>query len=540
MSLTDDRRPGRNDGAGPAVPEQPRADHTSYQYGGVQQNADHIHNSFAETLDHLHAGKDLLRNGLYPDAIRSLQGFLEAVRRGGLTEDPPAAAEEKRSEAHLLIALAMLRRTRPSYRSPQEIEGICQHLHAAQARPLSAVLAAVVREDYYDSDRITVPRELAALAARFAPERLTPEEWTLLGEHVTPVPGTTWEALRQHRQELRPYLAPATAAPHDPYRQAAVARYFTPTPTPPVPVNPLPAHVMAGVGAALILGTCAGLFAADDLASALCVSLFLLAAGAGLVAGAVSKYGSWSAYGRKRRQFEAEWALAEPKPTDQEMQLWLEQDRDRIQARGAERHRLSIEPLEHGGDLLVHAQTVVGISNRTRLQTRTRPVPRTDGQPGFVPVTVTEPVPVARVRPGYQDGELRADHYHVLTLYLTRTRVCVYQCELEFQTGMVLSDEAQSFRYDDVVEISSRTVTADRRTQREANALFDDGSGRYIEIFADDRFELAIVNGNTIGMSIGLSAHATTGQGRRLAWGNQQVLGIVERMVWSQRERLER
>jgi hypothetical protein len=435
----------------------------------------------------------------------------------------------------VLVSVAMLAGAPPSYRSPGEIETIGRHLQAAPGQPLAAVLAALVREDFYDSDQLHVPDGLAALAAGLRADDLTESDWALLVRHVAPVAGHTWRTLRLHHGALPEYTSAALRGPEDPHRAPAVRRYFTPTPTPPAPVNTLPGHLMLGLGLTLILGIVVVTAASNSMANAFCASVVMLGGGIGLIAGSTTVYRKASAFRRHRAWFEQEWARAEPKPPDHQLDAWLRTDTAWITAKGAEQHRLNLTTDQHGGDLLVPPQTVVGISARTRTEVRTRMVPRPDGVPGFVPVDSAEEVPVALVREGDQQL-LRSDHYHVLTLYLTRTRVCVYQCELDFATGRILSDASQSFRYDDVVEVSSRTVSANRANAR----LQTQGSGTYVETFADDRFELSIVNGNSIGMSIGFSGQATAGNGRSIAWGNQKVRRIVERMVWSQRENASR
>jgi hypothetical protein len=503
------------------------------QYGGQSQFADNITNWFGEQRNHLEAGRRHLYDRLYPEACRSLRTFLEAVRMAA-PGDLPGTAERDRAEAHLLFGIAMLREALPSARSPREIEKIGRHLQAAAICPLAAVLATLVRDDFYVSDELLIPDRLKTLAARAEPADLSAEDWSLLSKHVAPIAGPTWARLREHRRDLPVFASKTVPRQANPDRAPAVRRYFTPTPEAPSPVSATPGHVLLGTAVLLLLGTWMWFAGARDKLDAFGWSAVLTCAAAGLLAASVAAYRERAGYLRKQAEYDQEYARAEPKPADAYLDRLLSADVAWICGKGARLHRLNLRD-ENGRDLLVPPQVVVGISEQSQTQTRIRMVPRSDGYSGFTPVAAEEDVLTARVREG-ADGRLRADSYHVVALYLTQTRVCVYHCELDFATGRITSDAAKAFRYDDVVEVSSRT----NRTPAEKSLklFFQPRSApAYVETRVDDRFELSIVNGNSIGMSIGFSDHAKLGRGRSIAWGNHKVRRIVERMVWSQRER---
>ncbi|MBN1174174.1 MAG: hypothetical protein JXA67_18530 [Micromonosporaceae bacterium] len=508
----------------------------SNQYGNFQQ-ADKIFNYHTgdDSDSRFQAGERNLYDRLYPAAARSFDEYFSRL------DQISSPASQQRETAHLYNVLALLSGDPPSYRSPRDAEQISAHLLAAQGHRWAAILAAYVKADYFDAAGMKTPAAFATLAAQVRFDSLTAEDVKFLSDHLAPIDGQLWQMFASHANQLgaavqiAPTATLAAAPAPDENRRIGVIKYFSPTPIQPAPVMATTAVALAWVGGFLLIvgiATC-GLGASNQNApGTACMGIPLLATAGGLLIAANTAFGRYRAYQRVLDEFRRQWAAAEPKPSDEQISSWLADDVKRIEVLGARRHRLSLNEADHGGDLLVVPQSVVGISRRTRDVMRTRMVPTAAG-----PMSVLEQAlePVARSKRG-RDGHLRADNYHVLVIYLTRSRVCAFECELELATRRLVSEEAQSFRYDDVIKIASETISAPHELQRAVNMMFDDGSGRYSQIYVDDRFTLSTVDGGRIVVSIGFSGRTTTGQGTSIAWGNQQVLGIVERMVWSQKE----
>jgi hypothetical protein len=109
-----------------------------------------------------------------------------------------------------------------------------------------------------------------------------------------------------------------------------------------------------------------------------------------------------------------------------------------------------------------------------------------------------------------------SDHYHVVLVYLTRHRVCVFRGELEFRTGQLVAPVIQAFPYNDVVAVSPRTAATQMR--------YDDGSGRYRVTKLDGGFAVTLVDGDSVEASASLAA----GERRvEVAWPNEAAYRTV-------------
>lgn len=249
----------------------------------------------------------------------------------------------------------------------------------------------------------------------------------------------------------------------DPYkklspRQAAVRRYFTPTPRFPRIVGPAAAAV---IGLILIV---AGLGSAAPL-TVIGVVLVVVAA--------------WKVIPRVMR-YRRLWALAEPKPTDRQMDLWLTEAFD--PARDAGFRRLHLEP----SDLLKEDEPpllVVGF-------------PEDDEFPSQFAVG--------------KDGVLRSAYYHILVIYMTEWHLSTYRCVLQMETGAFISDETHEFTYRDIVSVATSsdriTLPAPLDHSKRSGAL-DEGKGegaaeqstkkRVLELTTEQYFRLRVSNDET-------------------------------------------
>ena len=201
---------------------------------------------------------------------------------------------------------------------------------------------------------------------------------------------------------------------YDPYgnltaRAAAVRRYFTPLPRFPR---------IIGIAIAALIGL---ILVLSGLGSSAFVSVVGLLV---LIFAAVRGVPRILDYRRRR-------ALAEPKPSDDQMDQWL---MDAFEpARRAGFRRLDLEP----SDLLNPDQEpllVVGF-------------PQGDGRT----------YKLARGK----DGRLRASHYDLLVVYMTEWHLSTYQCTLDMETGALGADETHEFAYRDIVSVAT---TSDRVT----------------------------------------------------------------------------
>jgi hypothetical protein len=191
----------------------------------------------------------------------------------------------------------------------------------------------------------------------------------------------------------------------DPYahltaREAAVRRYFTPTP--PFP-RVILSSVVTLVGFILLLSAAASAFLAI-------AGVIVIILGARKCVPRISRY-----YRDKK--------FAEPKPTDAQMDLWLAEALDPARSEGFK--RLDI----------VQDQVI---------------------DPGTPPLLVVGFPQAASYRLARgRDGLVRSDKYDILVVYLTNWHLCTYQCILDMETGAFISDETREFHYRDVLSVAT-------------------------------------------------------------------------------------
>ena len=477
----------------------------------------------------------------FTDGVRALAEHRYPQARSWFTEylangaGPHAAS--RRQQAHGYLALVMLAQAPPSYRTPRDIEQVVGHLSTATPCQLTYTLAALVKEDYFDADGVSPPPALSGLAGRWHVEELTAQEIRLLAAHLAPTPGPAWQRLSDYAADQfgidvqQPPLA--EAPPPDRGRQLGVIRYFMPVPRPPASTRRADPFTLMTFGGGVLLLPLLGLFVSVPWYVAVLATVLFVVIGVGLFFFGVITYWEYRDERRRLRQHERARAAAEPRPSDQQLDDWLRLDIERIVALGAHRHRLNRHEVHHGGDLLIAPQAAVGVSTLQRGDTRTVRIRDPFARSGYR--SVHQRVPLAKCRLG-RDGRLRADHYRVLVMYLATRRIGIFECELDFASGRLLSESTHAFSYEDVVTISARTVAPTSDVQEALNVLFDDGSGTYTRIFFDDRFTISLADSGRIEVSVGLSGHSTRRQGVEVAWGNRRVQRVVERMIWSRRE----
>ncbi|MGR6317593.1 hypothetical protein Q2K19_04960 [Micromonospora soli] len=493
---------------------------TFFQSGSVQ-NADKIYN-FGDNSDPMAAGRRLLDERAYRQAAQCFERFLAQ----GASQQ-----SSKRAEANVLVAIAMLARHPPSYRTPEQATKIVHHLMAAETS-LAAVVAGLVRDDYYLSVGISDPSDLATLASTAEPANLTLDELNLIERHLAAVPGRTWERLRAHCRSLGIHLPAAAAGPPSAMTTTArligVSKYFVTLPPAPPPDRGGLAATLVGLGLGLALLPCGGLYVETRWYVGL--ALLILLPAVGVVVGLVG-IGLWrdSQQDRKARQrYEEARAAAAGGPSDKQMDTWLEQD---VMARGARRLRLNPALVAGSGDLLVEPQAAVGVSRLESDQTVEQVVAQ--GNSTRIRV-VRKRTTLGKTRVG-KDGKLRSDHYEVLVLYLSAHRASVFKCDLDLATRQLLTEETVTFHYRDVVSISSRTIVLPKSAEG-AIPILDAVSGRNMRHFADSRFTLSLVNGQHLEVSVALN---TDNRELEVAWANSDVHQVVERMVWSRKEQEE-
>jgi hypothetical protein len=464
------------------------------------------------------AGRNALKNGLYPLAVQKFEEFLTTVDDIELDErdaqdaedaqdapDSRAARdrEENLTAAHLYAALAMLNAGPPSHRAPEEIFRITDHLERAIGTGASTersaqakVVLAIVTEDYYSSVGMETPgakdeAEVLQLAVNDLGSEGANELVTALAE---PEHSETWRILLKRGRELGLDVPPEPeqqqeAKIGDPGRPEAVRKFFTTTPD---PVS-RQAHLMFLLGAlaAVVVGFAAGGF------------LDFVGVVAGIWLGR-------TAYRRFRvyQQFAKDFAAAEPKPTDEQMDEWLAGDMEYLMSRAKARVRLNTKirkRLGDSGDLSIPVQRILGVS---------LPGPHDDWR--------------ARIAPG-KDGSLRASRYDVLILFLTDQLISTYRAQLNFSTGAITYEGTREHHYKDVVGVSSVSVPMDREITAAVEIVTKTKAKTALSMA--QQFSLEIANGKDLSIVTGYGDLASAIKATVAGDDNDRSLAVIQRMV---------
>ena len=191
----------------------------------------------------------------------------------------------------------------------------------------------------------------------------------------------------------------------DPYegltpRQASVRRYFVPSPAFPNIVGPA---ILGAIALVLLLAGTQTPFLAIV---GVIVAFFAVKKGLPRI----------TLYLRLK-------ALAEPKPSDEQMDQWL--------------HEALAPAIEQGFSRMDIVRDDLVSKDREPLQVI--------GLPQNVSY---------RLAKG-RDGIVRSSHYDILVVFMTQWHLSTFQCVLNMETGAFISDQTREFTYRDIVSVST-------------------------------------------------------------------------------------
>jgi hypothetical protein len=454
--------------------------------------------------DHLQNGLMALKGKMYAKAVTEFEDSLSDASKAGAERMTEAAHDL--AQGHFFAALAMLNGRPPGDRVPEEIDRVENHLEAAigHADPVithqAKVLWALVKDDYYTAHAME-PRPPAADVLADSVHMLDPTDLEPLLTHLSHARGRTWQVLTARAAEvgLRPNIEPVVkdvVRRYDPKRGEQVKKYFIPTP----PERSAAVHGSALGGAALLVVVGIAL---QNFGTLLCL------AGAYFL----GRWG-WRKFGEYRRYLKRR-AAALPKPSDSRMDAWLNEDVQALRDKAADQVRLNPKLVKDGGDLVYPVQTVVGMpTSEMRRELNMR---------------------IIRGR----DKKLRADHYDVLTLFLTNDLISVYRCLIDFHTGEPIYEEVTERHYRDIVGVTSNRVPVpphivdlfeaiDRLIAENGEEV--EKESKYADLSFAQTFSLSIVSGERFEMSTGFG-NPTNGTDE-IAWHNNgPALDIIKKMV---------
>ncbi len=253
-------------------------------------------------------------------------------------------------------------------------------------------------------------------------------------------------------------------------REKAVPKYFRKTPEKPkAPDQPdYPKHgAKTVIGAILALIGLIMFFAVFDniTFSSLCIGPILLALGGFLVFSVFSARSTTKDEYEKKMKEHAEaievyngvYEHAEPKPSDQQMDEWLQGDRERIRTDALK--KLDLEASQVVRDPI----EVIGPANKADLQVG-------------------------------KDNVIRFSKYDLVTVYLTDYHLAAYKCTLDMAHGTQTDESTQEYHYKDVVSVATQTAGSD------LFAVMLNGEHKSIASY--QKFQLAVASGDRIEVAI--------------------------------------
>ncbi len=276
-------------------------------------------------------------------------------------------------------------------------------------------------------------------------------------------------------------------------RPEAVRKYFTKTPLKPTEPNYSNHQTKMGIGGGLIF-----------------LALILLFSGQGLLIflGIVSGYfgfnllsNGFSAYSSQKKkyesdyeQYEKDYERAEPKPSDEQMDQWMNSDIDKITAEAL--RRLDLEHEDY------------------------KAKPYTIGGPASLKET--------RFAIG-KDGKTRYSHFNILVVFLTEYHVAAYQSDNSMEYGQILTDKTQEFPYREITNLGTQIV---KENIRLLDDIVESESGM-------QEFTLATSGGNVIKVAYQF-ARNTDYQGELVKIGGEITIAAIRKKLQDYKQKYEK
>lgn len=160
-------------------------------------------------------------------------------------------------------------------------------------------------------------------------------------------------------------------------------------------------------------------------------------------------------------RYKKEIERTEPKPSEAQMDAWLEEDKARI-----------IQPSIFMSKLDLPAESVINAND---------------------PLVVIGPAAGAKIKAG-EDGVFRFSRYEIVVIYLTDYHLGAYSCELDFVTGNVTREQTQEYHYTDVVSVATLTSNTPFRVETMDGTLHP--------IVSSQEFSLSVASGQSIRVAV--------------------------------------
>ena len=158
-------------------------------------------------------------------------------------------------------------------------------------------------------------------------------------------------------------------------------------------------------------------------------------------------------YRESLAKYNKAYQLAEPKPSDEQMDAWLQEDIKRLTDEAL--RELDLEPEQLQQDPII----VVGPSNTASLAIG-------------------------------KDGVVRYSKYDVLIVFLTEYHLAAYTATINMVTGTTLRESTQEYHYTDIVSVATRTESSKKFV------LVFQGENKKLPVYKE--FSLSVASGDHI------------------------------------------
>lgn len=257
-------------------------------------------------------------------------------------------------------------------------------------------------------------------------------------------------------------------------REIAVKKYFTKTPEPPGESNHVAWFVIGAFGAVLGLG----LMAMEN-----GIGIVILIAGGWCLWQGLS---NWSTYSDTKSNYDKAYAEAEPKPSDEQMDAWLDRDIRRLTAEAVD--KLDLLPEQ--------------IFNENK-----------------EPIKVVGPSRNADLAVG-KDDIIRFSKYDLVLVYLTDYHLAAYKATLDMAQGTTTSESTQEYHYTDVVSVATQTEGSD------LFAVMVNGEKKPVNSY--QKFALSVASGERIEVVVGFPQLSDiVKQGKLSPTGADKAISII-------------
>ncbi|HEY9826563.1 MAG TPA: hypothetical protein V6D19_14055 [Stenomitos sp.] len=209
----------------------------------------------------------------------------------------------------------------------------------------------------------------------------------------------------------------------------------------------------------------------------------------------------FSEYSKQKKEYEEackkykkDYELAEPKPSDDQMDKWMNSDIEKIVEEAL--RRLDLEHEDY------------------------RSKPLLIGGPASLKETM-----YARGR----DGKTRYSHFNILVVFLTDYHVAAYQSINSMEYGQILTDNTQEFPYKEITNLGTQTVKQEIKLVGDALAA----ESGFME------FSLATSGANVIRVAYAFARSADS-QGELLKIGEEQTIAAIRKKLQDYKQKYEK